>query len=238
MSQSIDPTGQGRPKRPGRSLRAVWNEHDAFGWIFLLLLIIVVLLITMPFTSWARALQVPIVAATLVAALRTSVAPPRVIRFGSIAALIAIAASFALAAIGSETGSGITYLIMAVLLLVTAPAMLWRLITRSRVDVRVLMGALSVYLMIGLFFAFVFLGVAVMNDGVFFTDTTTEMPADFVYFSYVTMLTIGYGDLTPATDVGKMLSVMDGLLGQVFLVTTVARLVSLFSIPGGPSKEA
>lgn len=235
MSQPIEPTDHPRPRRPKKPLKAVWNEHDAFGWVFLLLLFNVVLLITMPDEPWAQPLQVPFVAATLVAALRTSAAPPRLLRFGSIAALIAIAASVALAASGSDTGSGIIYLIMAVLLLVTAPAMLWRLITRSRVDAQVLMGALGVYLMIGLFFAFMFLGAAVLNDGVFFTNTTTEQPADFVYFSYVTMLTIGYGDLTPATDLGKMLSVMDGLLGQVFLVTTVARLVSLFSIPTKPS---
>jgi hypothetical protein len=42
------------------------------------------------------------------------------------------------------------------------------------------------------------------------------------------MLTIGYGDLSPATNLGRMLSVMDGLIGQVFLVTTIARLVSMY----------
>jgi hypothetical protein len=232
-----EPTDHPRPRKRKGPLRVVWTEQDSFGWVFLLMIINVVLLITMPYTSWARALQVPFVAATLVAALRTSVAPPRLLRVATIAALVAIAASVALAAFGSDRGAALIYLIMAALLLVTAPVMLWRLLTRGRVDGQVLMGALGVYLMIGLFFAFIFLGIAVLNDGVFFTKATTENPADFVYFSYVTMLTIGYGDLTPATDMGRMLAVMDGLLGQVFLVTMVARLVSLFSIPRKPSGD-
>ena len=234
--EPVEPAGQHRP-RPKKHLRAIWNEQDVFGWVFALLLINVVFLISMPFTTWAQALQVPLVAVTLVAALRTSAAPPRVLRLATIGAVIAIVASVALAVSDSERGTGAIYLIMAALLLVTAPSMLVRLVTRGRVDGQILLGALGVYLMIGLFFAFVFLGIAVINDGVFFTQSATQEPADFVYFSYVTMLTIGYGDLTPVTDIGRMLAVMDGLLGQVFLVTTIARLVSLFSIPGRSSGD-
>ena len=208
--------------------RTAWHSDDAYGWVFLMLIVDIVLLITMPSTDWARALQVPFVAVTLVLALRTSVAPRRILRAGEIGAIVAVALGIAIAAFGSSrAGSGI-YFIMAALLLVTPPTMFKRLLSHEDVTARVLMGALSVYLMIGLFFSFLFLGIATMNNGIFFVQTTTVKPTDFVYFSYVTMLTIGYGDLTPLTNMGRMLAVMDGLLGQVFLVTAVARMVSMF----------
>ena len=56
----------------------------------------------------------------------------------------------------------------------------------------------------------------------------------FLYFSYVTMLTLGYGDYTPANQVGKTFAVMEALFGQLYLVTVVAVLVSSFGRRRGP----
>ena len=53
---------------------------------------------------------------------------------------------------------------------------------------------------------------------------------DFLYFSFVTLTTLGYGDFTPATDIGKVMVTFEALIGQVFLVTLVARLVSMYGI--------
>ena len=54
-------------------------------------------------------------------------------------------------------------------------------------------------------------------------------PADFAYFSYITMATVGYGDLTPATGLPRTNAVLEALLGQIFLVVLVARLVGMYT---------
>ena len=59
------------------------------------------------------------------------------------------------------------------------------------------------------------------------TDDPTV--ADFVYFSFVVLTTLGFGDFTPATDAGKAMVSFEALLGQIFLVTVVSRLVGLYS---------
>jgi voltage-gated potassium channel Kch len=54
---------------------------------------------------------------------------------------------------------------------------------------------------------------------------TAPRSIDFLYFSYVTLTTVGYGDLTAAGDLGRMLAVTEALLGQLYLVTVVALVI-------------
>lgn len=74
------------------------------------------------------------------------------------------------------------------------------------------------------------------------TDTTflngVVSDGDYVYFSFVTLTTVGYGDITAATDIAKRLVVVEAFVGQVFLVALVARLVSLWGAPdrGDPQR--
>jgi voltage-gated potassium channel Kch len=50
-------------------------------------------------------------------------------------------------------------------------------------------------------------------------------PNDFLYFSFATLTTVGYGDLVAATDLGRSLAVSEALIGQIYLVTVVALIV-------------
>ncbi len=89
----------------------------------------------------------------------------------------------------------------------------------------VVAAALAIYLLTGLLFATIIGAVAVGTDTPFFAQGTDGAPADRVYFSFITLTTTGYGDLTPATPVGRALAVGEVLLGQIYLVTVVAMLV-------------
>jgi len=101
------------------------------------------------------------------------------------------------------------------------------------VDAAVVSAGLSVYLMMGLFWAFVYLILAELVPGSF---TFVAGPAgrqmiglDAVYYSFVTLSTIGYGDIIPASYPARMLSVLEATTGLFYVTVLLARLVSLYS---------
>jgi hypothetical protein len=96
-------------------------------------------------------------------------------------------------------------------------------------------GVLSLYIMIGLFFASLFGALAEYTEEPFFASGATATVAHCVYFSFVTLATVGYGDLTAATDLGHTLSVFEALIGQIYLVTVVSLIVSNLGRREGPA---
>jgi voltage-gated potassium channel Kch len=107
-----------------------------------------------------------------------------------------------------------------------------RLMLRPRITVDTLAGALTAYLQIGVFFGALYLFVALIGDtSGFFAQTATPGYSDFDYFSLITLTTVGYGDLTPATRMGQALASIEAVAGQVFLVTVVALTVSNLGRP-------
>ena len=73
--------------------------------------------------------------------------------------------------------------------------------------------------------ALVFAVVGDLGSQPFFASQERETRSDYMYFSFITMATVGYGDLTPRGGLGRALAVTEGLFGQVYLVTAVAALV-------------
>ena len=93
------------------------------------------------------------------------------------------------------------------------------------VDLRTVVNATTVYLMLGLLFSYVYIAVSAMSAGTFFVQG--EQPTSvYLYFSYITLATIGYGDFTPAATFGRFAAVAEGLMGQLYLVTVLAVIVS------------
>ena len=72
-------------------------------------------------------------------------------------------------------------------------------------------------------------GVQLVSGNSFFAQPGHHGPADFAYFSYITMATVGYGDLSPATGLPRTNAVLEALMGQIFLVVLVARLVGMYT---------
>ncbi len=96
---------------------------------------------------------------------------------------------------------------------------------QGRVTVGDVSAVLSIYLLIGLFFSFAFAVVGRLTDGGFFAGGLGGDPADYVYFSFSTLTTTGFGDFVARTDLGHTLAVLEALIGQVYLVTIVALIV-------------
>ena len=101
-----------------------------------------------------------------------------------------------------------------------------RLFLQDRVTAETIWGAMAAFLLIALAFNYAFLGVDQTSAGQFFGSP--EPTTSFMYFSLVTITTLGFGDLNPATEVARYLATAEAVLGTIFLVTVVARLVGMF----------
>ncbi len=124
---------------------------------------------------------------------------------------------------------GLTYLLpVAILVTVTLPITLNRVLHHKRITSETVLGALCSYVLVGLLFAFVYLAVEALRDGPFFAQPGVHVQSEYVYFSFVTLTTLGFGDLSPSVGLPQALTALEALLGTVFLVTLVARLVTLW----------
>ena len=115
-------------------------------------------------------------------------------------------------------------------LVVAAPVIaVRRLMQHSKVTANTLLGALSVYLLIALAatYLFLFIDTFASGSGRFFDQE--EPTTVFMYFSLITITTVGYGDFDPAGVFGRSAAAWEAVIGQVYLVVVVARLVTLYS---------
>ncbi len=230
-----DPSGPAGPdeaqaSRMGRRrlLRRPEPHSERYFFLLVLLLADVCVIGLAGGGRWATFTYTPLTAATLVLALRTSEARRRTMRFAWAAAAIAVAASAGVAITGSTHLNGYVYFMLFALLLISPLAIGRRIVMSRRVTLRLLVAAICVYLMIGLLFTFVYLGVNGVHPS-FFAQGNQKDPSIYLYFSFITMTTVGFGDFTPGWSLPRVLVVFEAMLGQVFLVTAVARLVSLYS---------
>jgi hypothetical protein len=120
-----------------------------------------------------------------------------------------------------------TIFALSALLYGAAPLSILRdVIRRPSVDAQTLMAAIAAYAMLGMFFAFTFRAIAEVQAAPFFGTNGKGSMADDLFFSFVTLTTTGYGDLVPAGNPGQSLAVLEAVVGQLFLVTAVAKVVN------------
>jgi hypothetical protein len=142
--------------------------------------------------------------------------------------LMALAALAAAATVLGAGGSDGPVLPAAscVLYLVAPMVVVRHLVSRRIIDVQTILGAIAAYLLIGMFFAFAYHLVGILQDGPFYGEGGDGSMAQDLFFSFTTMLTIGFGNLVPARNPGQTMAVAEGLMGQLFLVVAVAKAVS------------
>jgi hypothetical protein len=138
------------------------------------------------------------------------------------------------------------FLVPAVLFVLLLLTQTLRFILLSpRVNSEVLCAGVAGYLLLGLLWSFAYILVARLNPEAF---TFTAGPASghmmkgftAIYYSFITLCTVGYGDIVPASGAARMLAMMEGIVGTFYMAILVARLVSLHSAiqpdskPGDP----
>ncbi|MEM9516337.1 MAG: potassium channel family protein [Actinomycetota bacterium] len=191
---------------------------------------------------------------TFVLALRASGVAQRWRRFAEALAVVAVAVSVIGLINGLATDSdgdrfvqhqpGVLWVLIAVL---TPMAIIRRLLRHRRVAAQTLAGAIAAYLLIALAGCYVFLTLDTVIDDGFFGGGTSPTP-DFMYFSLVTVTTLGFGDLSPVEPSARLAATSLAVIGQIYLVTFVAMLVGLLiqqrpneqpaPPPSGPSAES
>jgi Ion channel len=140
-------------------------------------------------------------------------------------ALVGVVATV-LVAIEGETVNGIGEIAGVIVLGALLVALLDRVLRHEHVTMQTLFGAVCAYFLIGLMFSGVYGALNDLGSASLFGDTVDQ--SVFSYFSFTTLTTVGFGDYTATTDLGRRIAVIEAVLGQVFLATTVARLVSLY----------
>jgi Ion channel len=199
--------------------------YDRYLLALALLLVTVIAFAFSGSEPLGRLVSVLVEAVTLLVILRSSRVPRRILVPASIVVGLAVVAAVTAVVIGDPADSHAPVIVGAVLAVVGPPAIIHRLLSHHRIDLTTIAGALCVYLLAGIFFAYVFGMIAEFDDTPFFAQQEVADGVDFVYFSFVTIATLGYGDLTPRGDLGRMLAATEAVLGQLYLVSAVALLV-------------
>jgi Ion channel len=223
-------SNEARRARRRRILEAFYSP-DSYGLVVLLILFTYVLSVSIH-KNWGASLVVVVQVATVSITLRASEAHLRIrrITFGFL--VVAVLGAFVNVFFSERIlWVGVTAAIGALLYLAASVSILRHLIHRRVVDVETVLGAIATYLMVGMAFAFLYRMLGAVGVQPFFgAQGDGTFPQD-LFFSFTTLTTTGYGNLVPASNPGQTLAVAEMLMGQLFLVTAVAKVINAWQ-PG------
>ena len=120
----------------------------------------------------------------------------------------------------------VNMLFIAVTPVIVARGLIREIREERTVTIRTMFGVLCIYLLIGVFFAFIYAVIDAETANEFFPDVDAASTSDFLYFSFTTLTTTGYGDLVTVNELGRSMAVLEALIGQIYLVTVVALIIA------------
>jgi Ion channel len=203
-------------------------EHR-YGLVLLLILCSLVLQLAASDDDGARLAAIALQGATLILALYASEVRPLVARLTTgivaLAVLGSAAALIGFGELGTTAGRVVAVLLIAFAPIAIATGVIRGVRTEGAVTVHTMFGVLCIYLLIGMLFAWAYGLVGDAQSGSFFASGIDADISDYLYFSFATLTTVGYGDLSAATDLGRSVAITEALIGQIYLVTVVAVIV-------------
>jgi len=214
-----------RAWHPRARVARVRASHS-YGLVLALIVVSFVFMSVAPNSTWADSVLLLLQTITLVTALWTS----GVARTDSTLSLglVALASLTALGLLvfGGNGFAGAVGILSGVVTVATIGTVALGVVDQGEANVRAVTGAVCVYVLIGLLFVFLYGAIARLGSGDFFAQGTDGTRSLRLYFSFVTLATLGYGDYTPAGSLGRTLAIVEALFGQLYLVTVIAVLVS------------
>jgi hypothetical protein len=234
MSNTADADAERAVRRFLRSFRSV----DSYGLVLVMIVVSYVVAVSIS-SHWGASIGVLVLIATVRLTLHTSQAhrPTRVV--ADVLAVVALA--WAIANVfgdGDERILRWVFFMSSLLYLIAPFAVLRHVIFRREVDRETMLGALCSYLLIGMAFGYAYRFLGAVQASAFFGAQGDGRLADDLFFSFVTLTTTGYGNLVPAGNPGQSMAVLEALIGQLFLVTAVTKLVNAWKPRAWTGRES
>jgi hypothetical protein len=216
----------GAESRWWRRLGRSFVSADSYGLV--LLLVVVTYVVSVSVTE-ERAVSIVLTVqlATVWLTLRTSHAR-RLARLvaGIVLCLAAVVVVVSLFMHRPGEQLGGIFTVCCLLYLIAPFSVVRHLILRRQIDTEALLGAVAAYLLIGMFFAFAYKAAGEFGSVPFFGSAGDGSLSQDLFFSFVTMTTVGYGNLVPAANPGQTFAVLEAVTGQLFLVVAVGKIIS------------
>jgi hypothetical protein len=229
MSDEVpkDPRSDEQPRRLRRPHVPILSP-DSYGLILVLIGVTYAVSVALTAT-WAASLVVAVQIATVWVVLHVSQARRSIRRVATLLLVLAAVTAIVNLFTGDDrTGTGLITFFSVVLYVIAPFSIIRHLVLRRGVDLQTVLGAVDAYLLLGMLFAFLYRFIAVAGSGPFFGPGGDGTLAQDLFFSFTTLTTTGFGNLVPADKLGQTLTVFEMLVGQLFLVTAVARVVNAF----------
>ena len=209
---------------------AVPGRRQRFGLVLIAITASFMVEGTLSGSGWAQVVVTTLLGTTLLLTFWAADMPPDRLRLAAAGVAVLILAVIVTVAIGDRTAVGIGRLADAALVALAPPMLavgMIRSVRRHRaVTIEAVLGGLALYVLVGMLFAFVYGAVDNLGGEPFFASGVEATPAHCSYFSFSTLTTVGFGDLTARSDFGRTLAVFEALVGSLYLVTVVSVGVS------------
>jgi Ion channel len=202
-----------------------------YGVVLLLTLVVVVFVIAAPSANWSRATTLLIDGVALVFAIATTRERDEIRRRNAAITGLAMIVLILLAATGAAPRDliDIANVIITTAIPIVIVGGLLRLLRKRGVTVQAVAGALTIYLSLGLVFAWIIGFIIHIDSTLYFAQHTDGTEGDRLYFSFTVLTTTGFGDFSAATPTGHALAVIEMLTGQLYLVTAIGLLIGNFA---------
>lgn len=208
------------------SRREQRSVRDAYGIALCLVLGSVLMLIAVdsPVASWLALVAGMFMVAALVVTLRVSGVGQRAATLGGVIGVLLLVGGAAAVILGGADGRLPALIAWAVLTLATIAAIGRRLRSYQSVTIQLVMGLLVIYVLLGVSFGLAYELVEAVAPPAFAQGE--QGISGSLYFSFITLATVGFGDVSPGNDVVRALSVAEAIIGQLYLVSVVSLAVS------------
>jgi voltage-gated potassium channel Kch len=200
------------------------REGDSYGLLLGAIVVSYVLMAVLREGQWSHVVLGGTFGVVLLLALHTSHVRGTPMRIAVVIVVLWLLFNI-VQAIAGEVIEGAGWA-MSALVIVSPCVVLNRILRHPKINLETVLGAICAYLLIAIAFGVVYGLVDKFGSEHFFAQGNVKDPVKYLYFSYIVLTTVGFGDLTPATDSGRILVSIEALLGQIFLVTLVASLVA------------
>jgi voltage-gated potassium channel len=201
------------------------SMQDQYGLLLVAILAGLVIMGALAYSGVAKALTILVMGGIFFLALWVSAVPRRTMLIISVVVPVVLALAGLAGASGTSAVAASVTIVTALLAIGCLVVIGRRVAAHERISMHTVLAALCIYLLVAILFALIYRIMSLITGLPVFVQTEEPASLDYIYFSFVCITTLGFGDLSPATDLAKMAAVVEAVMGQIYLVTVVALFI-------------